>query len=119
LYPSLSIRVGYAVNGTGIPDVDFDVGESYSGLLSLSDDPDGDQQLFFWFFPSVNNASSNEILIWLNGGVSEIKQARLMETNTKTSPAVPHSVACSTRTDRFFGNLEPTSRSPIPGVGTG
>ncbi|ORY68989.1 carboxypeptidase cpdS precursor [Pseudomassariella vexata] len=58
----------FAVNGTGIPDVDFDIGESYSGLLSITDDPDGDQKLFFWFFPSPNDAADKEILLWLNGG---------------------------------------------------
>lgn len=60
----------YAVNGTGIPDVDFDVGESYSGLLSISDDLDDENKLFFWFFPSTNPAADQEIVIWLNGGVS-------------------------------------------------
>ncbi|KAI0134045.1 putative serine-TYPE carboxypeptidase F precursor [Xylariales sp. AK1849] len=58
----------YAVNGTGIPDVDFDVGESYAGLLSLTDDPDADEKFYFWFFPSTNQAADKEILLWLNGG---------------------------------------------------
>jgi carboxypeptidase D len=60
----------FAVNGTGIPDVDFDVGESYAGLLPISSDPDDENNLFFWFFPSTNPAADKEILIWLNGGVS-------------------------------------------------
>ncbi|KAK0635746.1 Alpha/Beta hydrolase protein [Bombardia bombarda] len=58
----------FAVNGTGIPDVDFDVGESYAGSLPISSDPDEDSNLFFWFFPSKNPAAEKEILIWLNGG---------------------------------------------------
>ncbi|KAI1270659.1 alpha/beta-hydrolase [Xylariaceae sp. FL1019] len=57
----------YLVNGTGIPDVDFDVGESYSGYLSITDDPDAAEQLFFWYFPSSEHPSK-EILLWLNGG---------------------------------------------------
>ena len=60
----------FAVDGTKIPDVDFDVGESYSGLLPISSDPKEDSQLFWWFFPSTNEAAKKEILIWLNGGVS-------------------------------------------------
>ncbi|KAK8073403.1 Carboxypeptidase D [Apiospora phragmitis] len=58
----------YAVNGTGIPDVDFDVGESYSGLLSITKDLNAAEKLFFWFFPSTNKAAEKEIVIWLNGG---------------------------------------------------
>ncbi|RAH66603.1 putative serine carboxypeptidase (CpdS) [Aspergillus aculeatinus CBS 121060] len=56
----------FLVNGTGIPEVDFDVGESYAGLLPNT--PTGNSSLFFWFFPSQNVNASDEILIWLNGG---------------------------------------------------
>ncbi|KAE8151907.1 Alpha/Beta hydrolase protein [Aspergillus avenaceus] len=56
----------FLVNGTGIPDVDFDVGESYAGLLPNS--PAGNSSLFFWFFPSQNPKAEDEITIWLNGG---------------------------------------------------
>jgi len=58
------------VDGTGIPDVNFDVGESYSGYLPISSDPKDENKLFWWFFPSTNPDASKEILIWLNGGVS-------------------------------------------------
>lgn len=58
----------FAVDGTGIPDADFDVGESYAGLLPISDDPDETRKLYFWFFPSANPDASNEIAIWFNGG---------------------------------------------------
>ncbi|KAK8071315.1 serine carboxypeptidase [Apiospora hydei] len=63
-----SNTTSYAVNGTGIPDVDFDVGESYSGLLSITEDLNAAEKLFFWFFPSTNKAAEKEITIWLNGG---------------------------------------------------
>jgi carboxypeptidase C (cathepsin A) len=46
------------------------VGESYAGLLPISSDPNDENKLFFWFFPSTNEAADKEILIWLNGGVS-------------------------------------------------
>lgn len=64
--------VEFAVNGTGIPDVDFDVGESYAGYLPITDNPDDTDELFFWFFPSSapTNTTQKEILLWLNGGVS-------------------------------------------------
>ncbi|KAI3326852.1 alpha/beta-hydrolase [Xylariaceae sp. AK1471] len=58
----------FAVNGTGVPDVDFDVGESYSGYLPISDDPNDSNELFFWFFANSAGSDAKEILLWLNGG---------------------------------------------------
>jgi carboxypeptidase D len=60
------------VNGTGIPDVNFDVGESYAGLMPISKAANESSQLYFWFYPSTNPLADDEILIWLNGGVSFI-----------------------------------------------
>ncbi|KXT15199.1 hypothetical protein AC579_3929 [Pseudocercospora musae] len=57
----------FKVDGTKIPDVDFDVGESYAGLLPISDGKNV-SELYFWFFPSENAKADDEILIWLNGG---------------------------------------------------
>ncbi|KAF6789979.1 carboxypeptidase, partial [Colletotrichum musicola] len=37
----------FVVNGTAIPDVPFDVGESYAGLLPISQDPNEERQLYF------------------------------------------------------------------------
>jgi carboxypeptidase D len=60
----------FAVNGTAgaIPDVDFDIGESYAGLLPISKAANETSELYFWFFPSENPDASDEITIWLNGG---------------------------------------------------
>ncbi|KJK84203.1 hypothetical protein H634G_00566 [Metarhizium anisopliae BRIP 53293] len=60
----------FAVNGTGLPEVNFDIGESYSGLLPISDKKDERDNLFFWFFPTDNDEhkKKKEITIWLNGG---------------------------------------------------
>ncbi|CAO2653855.1 Nn.00g105880.m01.CDS01 [Neocucurbitaria sp. VM-36] len=58
----------FAVNGTGIPEVPFDIGESYAGLLPISDSPDETRKLFFWFFPSTLSSTPEEVVIWLNGG---------------------------------------------------
>lgn len=59
----------FSVNGTALPNVDFDVGESYAGSLPLSSNANDTNQLFFWFFPSENQTVGNEITIWLTGGV--------------------------------------------------
>jgi carboxypeptidase D len=55
----------FVVNGSAIPEVDFDVGESYAGLLPISQDPDEERKLYFWFFPSTNpKAKKEEVVIW-------------------------------------------------------
>ncbi|KAL8757954.1 MAG: hypothetical protein Q9184_004075 [Pyrenodesmia sp. 2 TL-2023] len=58
----------FVVNGSAIPDVDFDIGESYAGLLPISSASNETRELYFWFFPSSNPLASDEITIWLNGG---------------------------------------------------
>ena len=58
----------FSVNGTGIPDVNFDVGESYAGLLPISGAADETRELFFWFFPTTNPNASEEVTVWFNGG---------------------------------------------------
>ncbi|KZM20207.1 Carboxypeptidase D [Ascochyta rabiei] len=58
----------FAVNGSGIPEVPFDIGESYAGLLPISDSPDETRKLFFWFFPSTAEQTPEHVTIWLNGG---------------------------------------------------
>lgn len=54
----------FVVNGTAIPEVDFDVGESYAGLLPISQDPDEERELYFWFFPSTNPHAGDDLVIW-------------------------------------------------------
>jgi carboxypeptidase D len=61
----------YSVNRSANPEVDFDIGESYAGPMPISKTSNA-SQLYFWFFPSENPAVSDEILIWLNEGVSFI-----------------------------------------------
>ncbi|MCJ1311098.1 hypothetical protein MMC25_004768 [Agyrium rufum] len=58
----------FAVDGTALPDIDFDLGESYAGTLPISSNADDYNRLWFWFFPSDNPKASDEITIWLNGG---------------------------------------------------
>ncbi|KAK5121456.1 hypothetical protein LTR85_005289 [Meristemomyces frigidus] len=58
----------FAVNGSAIPEVAFDIGESYAGTLSISSNASDPNALWFWFFPSENEAAGDEIVVWLNGG---------------------------------------------------
>lgn len=57
------------MNGTSIPDVNFDVGTSFAGSLPVGDANNG-SSMFFWFFPTSAETKPKEIVIWLNGGVS-------------------------------------------------
>ncbi|KAF7333425.1 Carboxypeptidase [Mycena venus] len=56
------------VDGTTIPEVDFDVGDSWSGLLPISADPNETRKLFFWFFPPGPEGSFDDLILWMNGG---------------------------------------------------
>lgn len=67
IVPQNANTTKFKVDGTAIPDVDFDIGESYAGLLPISSAPNA-SELYFWFFPSANALAGDEILIWLNGG---------------------------------------------------
>jgi len=63
------ITTAFAVDGKAIPEIPFDAGESYSGLLPISSKADETKKLFFWFWPSKNQSVDDEVVIWLNGGV--------------------------------------------------
>ncbi len=65
---TLFCYLAFSVNSTGIPEVNFDIGESYAGLLPISSALNETSKLYFWFFPSSNPSASDEITIWLNGG---------------------------------------------------
>ena len=80
--------IEYYVNGSNIPDVDLDIGESYAGLLPISQLANETRQLYFWYFPSSNPLAKNEITISLNGG-----------------PGDSSLKACYKKMDRSYGNL--------------
>lgn len=63
-----SITTDFYVNGTKIPEVNFDVGPSWAGLLPISDKTNESRKLFFWYFPSETVEGMNDLVIWLNGG---------------------------------------------------
>jgi carboxypeptidase D len=69
----LTTPVAFAVNGSALPDVDFNIGESYAGTLPISNNASDTNRLWFWFFPSDNPLAEKEITIWLNGGVGLLR----------------------------------------------
>ncbi|CDO76355.1 hypothetical protein BN946_scf185011.g19 [Trametes cinnabarina] len=52
----------FYVDGTSIPDVNWDIGPSWSGLLPISADPNETRQLFFWFFPPGPQGSLDDLI---------------------------------------------------------
>ncbi|KIJ33176.1 hypothetical protein M422DRAFT_183566 [Sphaerobolus stellatus SS14] len=58
----------FFVDGTTIPEVDFDVGPSWAGLLPISSAKNETRELFFWFFPPGPQGSSDDLIFWTNGG---------------------------------------------------
>ncbi|KAG6846794.1 hypothetical protein H0H93_011834, partial [Arthromyces matolae] len=58
----------FYVDGTSIPEVDFDVGPSWSGLLPISSAANETRKLFFWFFPPGPDGSLDDLIFWTNGG---------------------------------------------------
>lgn len=49
----------YWIAGHKLPEVNFNIGESYGGLLPVDD---MGRELYFWFVPSINPAAKNEIV---------------------------------------------------------
>ncbi|EKM58970.1 uncharacterized protein PHACADRAFT_249107 [Phanerochaete carnosa HHB-10118-sp] len=58
----------FYVDGTSIPEVNFDIGPSWAGLLPISNATNETRQLFFWFFPPGPQGSLDDLIFWTNGG---------------------------------------------------
>ncbi|KAI0655251.1 alpha/beta-hydrolase [Cubamyces menziesii] len=58
----------FYVDGTTIPDVNWDIGPSWSGLMPISSHPNETRKLFFWFFPPGPEGSLDDLIFWTNGG---------------------------------------------------
>ncbi|KAF2716119.1 alpha/beta-hydrolase [Polychaeton citri CBS 116435] len=98
----------HAVDGSAIPNVNFDIGESYSGLLPVSGDVNETRNLFYWFFPSTAPEGSNDITIWLNGGPGCSSLAGLLQENGPflwlpgTQEPVPNNFSWTNLTNLLF-----------------
>jgi hypothetical protein len=121
-YQSLSDtdrRAEYVVNGTAgaIPEVAFDIGESYAGLMPISSASNETGELYFWFFPSKNELAGDEITIWLNGVSSSIfifEPALMLLYRDRDAPL--SKVFCK-RTDPFHGNTARHTLCTTLGIG--
>ncbi|KZV99242.1 alpha/beta-hydrolase [Exidia glandulosa HHB12029] len=50
-----------------IPEVHFDVGPSWSGLMPISSAPNP-PELFFWYWPAKHAENADDLVFWTNGG---------------------------------------------------
>lgn len=98
----------FVVNGSALPEVNFDIGESYAGLLPISDDPNETRKLFFWFFPSTLPGGSEDVTIWLNGGPGCSSLSGMLTENgpflwqAGTLEPTPNSYSWSNLTNMLF-----------------
>lgn len=68
-----------------LPSVPFDVGELYSGLVPVYDDPS--RALFFFFAPTTGDPV-DEVTIWLNGGPGCSSLEGFFQENVRMKPAI-------------------------------
>jgi serine carboxypeptidase len=102
------------VNGTGIPEVNFNIGESYAGLIPTS--PTNKTSLYFWFFPTTNPAGKDDLVIWLNVSNSRLTYANSSNFHREVQAAVLWKDFCK-KTAHFYGTSEPSNPFRIPGHG--
>jgi carboxypeptidase D len=54
----------FYVDGASLPQVEFDIGPSWAGLLPISGNANETRKLFFWFFPPGPQGSLDDLIFW-------------------------------------------------------
>ncbi|KAF8160848.1 alpha/beta-hydrolase [Crassisporium funariophilum] len=63
----------FLVDGKKIPDVNFDAGPSWSGLMPISGAKNETRKLFFWFWPTNNPANTKDLVFSGGPGCSSLE----------------------------------------------
>ncbi|KAF7301018.1 Carboxypeptidase [Mycena indigotica] len=74
----------FFVDGKSIPEVDFDVGPSWSGLIPISAAANETRKLFFWFFPPGPEGSLDDLIFCVTGPMAVRGAARWRVSCRKT-----------------------------------
>lgn len=72
-------KIKEAQNKAAVTNLMPDDVKSFSGFLTV--DSTCQSNMFFWFFPSQNNASSDPVVVWLNGGPGSSSMLGLLTEN--------------------------------------
>jgi hypothetical protein len=75
----------FYVDGSTIPEVDYDIGPSWSGLLPISGKPNETRKLFFWFFPPGPGGSLDDLIFWYDAYESLMTRNVLMFYQCRTN----------------------------------
>ncbi|KAI0751798.1 alpha/beta-hydrolase [Daedaleopsis nitida] len=104
------------IGGTTIPDVDWDIGDSWAGLLPITNKTGEDRKLFFWFFPPGPDGTLDDILFWTNGGPGCSSLEGLLQENGPIS--WPWGTARPVQNEHSWTNLSSVLYLEQP-IGTG
>ncbi|KAH9928842.1 Alpha/Beta hydrolase protein [Fomitopsis serialis] len=85
----------FYVDGSSLPEITWDIGPSWAGLLPISNNTNETRQLFFWYFPPGPQGSLDDLILWINGGPGcSSMQGLLQEVGPiswEIGRAIPHS----------------------------
>ncbi|KAG6837827.1 hypothetical protein H0H93_016195 [Arthromyces matolae] len=97
----------FFVDGTKIPEVDFDAGPSYAGLMPISGNKNETRKLFFWFWPTNNASNAKDLTFWTNGAYASRLEAEKPDSlwETKAARVVRRSKAFCKKMGLFVRTL--------------
>lgn len=83
----LTVRAVFYVDGTTIPEVDWNIGPGWAGLLPISDDKGETRKVnaTFYFFPP--GPMRHALTMWTNGGPGWSSLGGLLQENGVHNPA--------------------------------
>ena len=105
----------FIVNGKKIPEVNFDVGESYAGLIPTSSK--NTSSLFFWYFPTSNPQGKNDLTIWLNVFLLLLTTSILLTNLNRVVLAAVHWKDYCKKTGHSYGIMELSNPYETLGLG--